>query len=54
MLSEEFAEVVQIISGIAKKVQLVTDKNKEITLKIEKQISKAEDLLEEHKVAAAS
>lgn len=54
MLTEEFAEVVQIISGIAKKVQLVTDRNKEITQKIETQISKAENLLQEHKVSAAN
>jgi hypothetical protein len=49
MLTEEFAEVVQIISGIAKKVQLVTDMQKQMYKKIETHIKNAEDIVIEHK-----
>lgn len=49
MLTEEFAEVVQIISGIAKKVQLVTDMQKQMYKKIETHIKNAEEIVIEHK-----
>ncbi len=48
MLTEEFAEVVQILSGITKKVQLVTDRQKQMSKKIQNHIKDAEEIITEH------
>jgi phage shock protein A len=47
MLTEEFAEVVQILSGLVEKIQTVTDRQKEVSKKIETQIKETEMMIKQ-------
>ena len=51
MLTEEFSQLTQIISNITKRVQTATERQKEISAKIETEIKEAENMIKNHAVA---